>query len=96
MSPHCKSSQLHQLEDPPFVWQQVELPQVQAIVTQFNCQKYCCKACGHRSVAHLPEGIPFSAFGPKLTALVATLTGRFHLAKREAFQQFIDDFKKKA
>lgn len=82
--PHCHSSQLHQLEDPPFVWQQVELPQVQAIVTQFNCQKYCCKTCGRRSVARLPEGIPFSAFGPKLMALVATLTGRFHLAKREA------------
>lgn len=82
--PHCQSSQLHQLEDSPFIWQQVELPPVQAIVTQFNCQKYCCTGCGHRSVAPLPEGVPFSAFGPKLMALVATLTGRFHVAKREA------------
>lgn len=88
--PHCQSSQLHQLEESPFVWQQVELPQVQAVVTQFNCQKYCCKACGHRSVARLPEGILFSAFGPKLMALVATLTGRFHLAKREALSLIQD------
>lgn len=82
--PHCHSSQIHPLTDPPVVWQQVELPQVQAIVTQFNCQKYCCDECGRRSVAHLPDGVPFSAFGPKLMALVATLTGRFHMAKREA------------
>jgi len=32
----------------------------------------------------LPEGIPFSAFGPKLMAFLACLTGRFHLSKREA------------
>jgi transposase len=82
--PDCQSPQLHQLKESPFIWQQVELPQVEAIVTQFNCQKYFCNTCGHRSVARLPEGISLSAFGPKLMALVATLTGRFHLAKREA------------
>jgi len=88
--PHCQSSHIYQLKAPPFVWQQVELPQAAAIVTQFNCQKYCCTTCGNRSVAHLPEGIPFSAFGPKLMALTATLTGRFHMAKREALSLIED------
>lgn len=82
--PHCNSTQLQPLEEPPILWQQVELPPVQAVVTQFNCQKYRCEECDHRSSADLPDGVPFSAFGPKLMALIASLTGRFHMAKREA------------
>ena len=69
--PHCHTNQLQELEDAPFEWQQVELPEIRAIVTQFNCLKYFCKECGKRSIADLPLGVPFSAFGPKLMALVA-------------------------
>jgi transposase len=82
--PHCNSKKLEQLSDDPFSWQQVELPVIQAIVTQFDCLKYRCKKCRHRSIGILPEDIPFSAFGSKLMAFIACLTGRFHLSKREA------------
>lgn len=88
--PYCNSEQLQQLQEAPAVWQQVELPEVQAVVTQFNCQKYRCKECDRNSVGELPEGVPFSAFGPKLMALIATFTGRFHLAKRETMQLLSD------
>lgn len=81
--PHCQSQNLEQLAD-PFIWQQVELPIVQAIITQYNRFKYRCRDCEERSVAPLPEGVPHSAFGPKLMAFLACLTGRFHLSKREA------------
>jgi transposase len=82
--PHCQEKKLKQLSQPPFVWQQVELPDVQAIVTQFNCLKYQCKKCGSRCIGTLPEGTPFSAFGPRLMAYISYLTGRFHVSKREA------------
>lgn len=82
--PHCNQNALQQLQEAPFSWQQVELPEACAIVTQFNCLKYRCGACGLRSTGQLPAGVPFSAFGPRVMALVASLTGRFHLAKREA------------
>jgi len=82
--PHCSSRKLQELSEAPFSWQQVELPEIQAIVTQFDCLKYKCKECNRRSMGSLPENIPFSAFGPKLMAFVACLTGRFHLSKREA------------
>jgi transposase len=82
--PHCNSSNLQELSEAPFSWQQVELPEIKAIVTQFDCFKYQCKECDRRSMGSLPENIPFSAFGPKLMAFVACLTGRFHLSKREA------------
>lgn len=82
--PYCKSTQLQVLHEPPVVWQQVELPPVQAIVTQFECQRYRCTECDKRSIGSLPDGVPYSAFGPKLMALIASLTGRFHMAKRDA------------
>lgn len=82
--PSCLSENIQLRAAAPFVWQQVDLPCIQAIVTQFNCSKYRCNECGEHSVGNLPEGVPFSAFGPKVMALIATLTGRFHLAKREA------------
>ena len=82
--PYCNSADLSESKDPPYVWQQVDLPSVQAIVTQFNCRRYLCKRCGHGSTGSLPPGTLHSSFGPKLMALLATLTGRFHMAKREA------------
>ena len=83
---HCPCCGFHKLIDQnhPLVLQQAELPEVKAIITQFNCTKYACVACGEKFFANLPSGVPNSAFGPRLMGLVATLTGVFHLAKREA------------
>jgi transposase len=65
---------------------QVELPEVRAIVTEYILKKTRCNSCDHISFPDLPEGVPYSVFGPKLMGLVVTLTGAFHLAKREAIQ----------
>lgn len=83
--PCCGSDQLVD-QNESLILQQVELPEVKAVVTQFNCTKYACTSCGEKSFANLPNGIPNSAFGPRLMALIATLTGVFHLAKRDAMQ----------
>lgn len=83
--PCCGSDQLVD-QDQPLILQQVELPEVKAIATQFNCTKYACGSCGEESFADLPNGVPNSVFGPRLMALIATLTGVFHLAKRDAMQ----------
>jgi len=83
--PHCGSSDI--IDDKKFVClQQVELPEVNPTITQYNCNKYTCAACSCRSVADLPRGVPNSTFGPKLMALIASLTGVFHLSKREVIQ----------
>jgi transposase len=87
--PCCGSTQLVD-QDQPLVLQQVELPEVKAIATQFNCTKYACASCGEESIADLPNGVPNSVFGPRLMALIATLTGVFHLAKRDAMQLLHD------
>jgi len=87
---HCDSKAIELLDIPPEIFQQVELPEIRAIVTEYLLQKYRCRLCGKQSVADLPKGIPDSAFGPKLMGLFATLTGVFHLAKRETIQLIKD------
>ncbi len=84
--PHCGSSYIQISNQAPEVLQQAELPEVKATVTEYQLFKYRCEECGKKSTANLPKGIPDSAFGPKLMGLIATLTGVFHLAKREAVQ----------
>lgn len=83
--PHCGSKDISNNEKPMSL-QQVELPEVKSIVTQFDCNKYTCRSCGEHSIAELPVGVPNSAFGPRLMALIASLTGIFHLSKREAMR----------
>lgn len=88
--PHCGSSAISLTKQSPEIIQQAELPEIQAIVTEYQLLKYGCASCGKNSSGSLPEGIPDSAFGPKLMGLLATLTGVFHLAKREAAQLIKD------
>ncbi len=81
---HCGSQAIQWSGLSSELFQQAELPEVKAIVTQYELLKYTCMSCGKHSIAELPEGVPDSAFGPKLMGLLATLTGVMHVAKREA------------
>jgi transposase len=83
--PCCGSKELIDLNE-ALLLQQVELPEVKAIVTQYIRTKYRCKGCDKSFRALLPEGVPNSAFGPRLMALIAMLTGVVHLSKRDAIQ----------
>lgn len=87
--PHCNSQSIENIGTPE-VLQQAELPEVQAIITEYLLHKYKCRDCGRRSTADLPTGVPHSAFGPRLMGLFATLTGALHVAKREAIQLMKD------
>lgn len=83
---HCGSKDLELLAGLAESFQQVELPTVRALVTEFILQKYRCLSCGERSTAELPEGVSNTVFGPSVMAMFSSLTGLFHLAKREAIQ----------
>jgi len=87
--PYCGSQSIEN-EGTPEAFQQAELPEVRAIITEYLLCKYSCKDCGKKSVADLPTGVPDSAFGPRLMGLFATLTGALHVAKREAIQLIKD------
>jgi transposase len=65
------------------VHQVTELPPVRAVVTEHRLHRLACPACGATTRATLPAEVPVGAFGPRMQATVATLSGRFRLSRRE-------------
>lgn len=63
--------------------QVVDLPEIQAEVTEHRLHATECEECGHRTRAVLPGGVPRSMFGPRLLALIALLTGSCRVSRRQ-------------
>lgn len=66
------------------VHQVVDLPAAPAHVTEYRCEERRCTNCGEATRAALPHGVPSGMAGPRLQAVVALLTGRYRLSRREA------------
>jgi transposase len=67
----------------PVRHQVTELPPVRAVVTEHQLQHVRCAGCGTTTCAVLPADVPPGAFGPRLQATVAVLSGRYRLSRRE-------------
>ena len=67
----------------PVRHQVTELPPVRAVVTEHQLHHVQCDACGMTTCAVLPAEVPAGAFGPRLQATVAVLSGRYRLSRRE-------------
>jgi transposase len=64
--------------------QYTELRPLAAHTTEYRCHAVVCPSCGFKTRAvHDPEVIPRFAFGPRLMAVVAMLTGVYHLSRRQ-------------
>jgi transposase len=63
--------------------QVTELPPVRASVTEHQLHHVRCRACAAITCAVLPADVPAGAFGPRLQATVAVLSGRYRLSRRE-------------
>jgi transposase len=74
------------------VWrhQVVELLPLAVRVTEYQMAVRRCPSCGKRTRAGLPAGVPRRPFGPRLTAVVALLSGRYRLSRREVRQLLQD------
>jgi transposase len=68
-----------------------EIPPVIATVTEYRLHTLSCPSCGNDTRAELPLGVPKGAFGPRLQAMVALFTGRYHLSKRDT-AEILEDF----
>jgi transposase len=66
--------------------QVVELLPLAVRVTEYQMAVRRCAACGKRTRASLPPGVPRRPFGARLTAVVALLSGRYRLSRREVRQ----------
>jgi len=76
--------------------QVVEVTFAPAVVTEYVLERRVCPCCGVATCAPLPEGVPASVVGPRLHAVLAMLTGRFRLSRREARSLAVDLFGEKA
>lgn len=74
-------------------YQQLELRDHRPHVTQWRRHEVQCERCGTSTrAAYDGAQIPSSAFGPCLTAVIAMLTGAYHLSRRKARQLLLELF----
>ena len=67
----------------PVRHQVLELPPVRAEVTDHYLHRQRCPACGGETRAGRPPAAPPGAFGPRLQAVIAVLSSRYRLSRRE-------------
>ena len=61
--------------------------------TEFRRHEVACDRCGHRTrAAYDATRIPSSPFGPRLVAVVALLTGVYHLSRRSTQRLLLELF----
>jgi transposase len=70
-------------EDPEPSWhQQAELPEVGAVVTEYQGHYRTCPCCGKLNHAAIPQDIKAHSIGPRLAATLSYLAGCHHVSKR--------------
>jgi transposase len=83
---HCRASLA---PDPdrevgdPTRHQVIEAPPVRVTVTDHHLHRLRCPHCGGETRADPPPDAPPGAFGPRLQAIVALLSSRYRLSRRE-------------
>ena len=87
----CHSA-LTEKDDNPARYQQVEMPPVKAVVTDYFCHTVKCRCCGKPETAPLPQVLQTGSFGPNICALVGLLSGRYRLSKRLIRELMTDVF----
>jgi transposase len=86
---HCHHCQLPLRPDPadavgdPVRHQVIEVPPVRAEVIDHYLHRLRCPHCRGLTRAALPPAVPPGAFGPRLQAVIALLSSRYRLSRRE-------------
>ena len=62
--------------------QVIDIPEIKPMVTQYRLYAGFCQCCGKQHEAGLPDGVSARLTGPRLLALIGTLTGGYRLSKR--------------
>ena len=76
--------------------QVVEIPPVVAQVTEYVLHEALCPGCGETTMAMLPDGVPTTCVGVRFQAILALLTGRCRISRREAAEVVVALFGPKA
>jgi transposase len=72
-------------------YQQTEVPPIEPRTTEWRRHQVTCPCCGYKTrAAYDGDQIPASPFGPRLMAIMALLTGVYHLGRRRAVELLSD------
>jgi transposase len=72
-------------------YQQTEVPPIEPRTTEWRRHQVTCPCCGYKTgAAYDGDQIPASGFGPRLMAIMALLTGVYHLGRRRAVELLSD------
>jgi transposase len=72
-------------------YQQTEVPPIEPYTTEWRRHEVTCPCCNYKTRAAYDETqIPASAFGPRLMAIMALVTGVYHLSRRTALGMLSD------
>jgi len=72
-------------------YQQIEVPPFEPRTTEWRRHQVTCPCCGYKTrAAYDGAQIPASPFGPRLMAIMALLTGVYHLGRRRAVELLSD------
>jgi transposase len=70
----------------PLRHQVAELPPIEPEVHEYRLHRLPCPDCKTVTCGALPDGVPRTAFGPRLHAALGVLTGAYRLSKRQVAQ----------
>jgi len=88
---NCWNNLPHTPDADPQRYQVTELPPVKPETTEHRAHAVTC-GCGFTTRAAVPEAVRASSFGPRLSSIIAMLTGVFHLSRRQAVMAAADFF----
>lgn len=93
--PHCDSSFTGDEAEvgSPLSHQVTEIPPVRPIITEHRRHRLCCRVCRRPVLAPVPVGVPSGAFGPRVVAMVALLSGRHRVSRRGVAEFLADAFR---
>ncbi len=64
-------------------FQVTEIPPISPHTTEYRRHQVQCACCGHRTRSGHEQQIPDSPFGPRLSSIIALLTGAYHMSRRQ-------------
>lgn len=76
----------------PYIHQKVDIPEIKPYVTEYQLQHGRCKKCRKRKTAQLPTTVAPDMFGPRVKAIISSLTGFYKNSKREVENVLQDIF----
>ena len=80
---HCSSCLMEGRKVGEKVFQRIDIPEMSITVTNFVCETVVCPGCEKKTTAETQHVGRGSFVGPRLAAVMSTLSGRYHLSKRQ-------------